>query len=183
MEFHFHFHLYGIVQKIFQKKREFTINSQNLPTCNPLGKAVSFHPMGRRVSITLMMLAVAGTVVGCNVPLSLNLYTVDANSGQAIAGVRVVQTDKHWSNSTLGVTDTKGHLDGIHLERNDRLMLTRDGFDPVRVLIDYQEAKPLQPVAPAAGNEAAHKADVPVADGEPFPYGSDHSLTILMHPR
>ena len=131
----------------------------------------------------LLMIAVASLAAGCNVPSSLNLYTVDAINGQPVGGVRVIQTDKSWSTSTLGVTDKAGHLDGIRLERNDRLMLTREGFEPVRVLIDFQEAKPLQPVAPAAGNEEAHKADVPVPDAEPFPYASDHSLTILMHPR
>ena len=130
-----------------------------------------------------MLMLGASATIGCNVPQSLNLYTVDAINGQPVAGVRVQQTDKQWSTSTLGVTDKAGHLDGIHVIREDRLMFTRSGYEPVRVLIDFQEAKPLQPIAPAAGNEEAHKADTPVTDGEPLPYGSDHTLTVLMHPK
>ena len=134
-------------------------------------------------SVYFLLLVFALAAGGCNMPSTLNLYTVDAISGRPVAGVRVLETDKNWNTSTLGVTDTAGRLDGVRLERNDRLMLTHSGYEPVRLLIDYQDAKPLQPVAPAAGNDEAHKADVPMTDADPFPFAPDHTVTILMHPQ
>jgi hypothetical protein len=139
--------------------------------------------MRRYLSICILAGIFALPAVGCNVPTSLNLYTVDAISGRPIASVRIQQTDKHWSTSTLGFTDKEGRLDGVSLKRNDRLLLTHAGYEPLRLLIDFQEAKPLNPVAPAPWNEEAQRADQPLSDADAFPFAPDHMVTILMHPQ
>jgi hypothetical protein len=126
---------------------------------------------------------VAGLAIGgCSTPQSLNVFAVDSISGHPVAGVQVEHVGKKGSNMA-GVTDDAGRLEGIKVERGDQLSFARSEYEPLRVLIDFSEALPMQPSPPPAGDKAAKKADVPVSDADAFPFASDHTVTILLRPK
>lgn len=138
--------------------------------------------MRRRDSIITVVLLLCACAGGCNTPATVNLFAVDSLTGRPVSGVRVQRTDKKWLTSDVGVTDPSGHLDAVKVKTNDRLTLTRVGYEPIRVMIGFGEAQILPPTGPAE-DENARKSDTPMPDADPFPIEADHSITILMRPR
>jgi hypothetical protein len=159
--------------------------------CNRAGVAVFYWVMKRRFGALVALVLLAALGSGCNSSgASLNLYIVDALSGQAMENVRVEHRPAKEGVVSILTSDSSGHVDGMTVHRNDTLSFSKAGYKPLRALISFGIALPngmagvpLQSVPPPGDDDAARKADVPINDADALPISPEHLMTVLMHPK